>query len=123
MSVPVIFKFDEDPTRNEVATYIIQILYASICAFRFHIMNKTITQFLVSSTHRRDILLLFTKMYLVSIQCIGLVVLVHANRNMSKCTTKTYNKNCAASEDSDQPAHPRSLIRVFADGIYGMCLL
>ena len=28
---------------------------------------------------------------------------------------KTYNKFCATSEDSDQPAHPRSLIRVFAD--------
>ena len=28
---------------------------------------------------------------------------------------KTYNKTCATSEDSDQPAHPRSLIRVFAD--------
>ena len=28
---------------------------------------------------------------------------------------KTYNKTCATSEDSDQPAHPRSLIRVFAN--------
>ena len=27
---------------------------------------------------------------------------------------KTYNKSCATSEDSDQPAHPRSLIRVFS---------
>ena len=33
---------------------------------------------------------------------------------------KTYNKTSATSEDSDQPAHPRSLIRVFADR---MCLL
>ena len=33
---------------------------------------------------------------------------------------KTYNKTCATSEDSDQPAHPRRLIRVFADR---MCLL
>ena len=33
---------------------------------------------------------------------------------------KIYNKTCATSEDSDQPAHPRSLIRVFADR---MCLL
>ena len=33
---------------------------------------------------------------------------------------KTYNKTCATSEDSDQPAHPRSLIRIFADR---MCLL
>ena len=33
---------------------------------------------------------------------------------------KTYNKTCATSEDSDQPAHPRSLIRVFAER---MCLL
>ena len=33
---------------------------------------------------------------------------------------KIYNKTCATSEDSDQPAHPRSLIRVFADCI---CLL
>ena len=33
---------------------------------------------------------------------------------------KTYNNACATSEDSDQPAHPRSLIRVFADR---MCLL
>ena len=30
---------------------------------------------------------------------------------------KSYNKTCATSEDSDQPAHPRSLIRVFADRI------
>ena len=33
---------------------------------------------------------------------------------------KTYNKTCAISEDSDQTAHPRSLIRVFADH---MCIL
>ena len=31
---------------------------------------------------------------------------------------KTYNKTYATSEDSDQPAHPRSLIRVFADRIW-----
>ena len=28
---------------------------------------------------------------------------------------KAYNKPCATSEDSDQPARPRSLISVFAD--------
>ena len=28
---------------------------------------------------------------------------------------KTYNKICVTSEDSDQPAHPSSLIRVFTD--------
>ena len=28
---------------------------------------------------------------------------------------KNYNKTCATREDSDQSAHPRSLIRVFAD--------
>ena len=28
---------------------------------------------------------------------------------------KTYNKACAISADSDQPAHPRSLIRAFAE--------
>ena len=33
---------------------------------------------------------------------------------------KTYNETCANSEDSDQPAHSRSLFRVFADR---MCLL
>ena len=33
---------------------------------------------------------------------------------------KSYNKTCATRQDSDQPAHPRSLIRVFADRI---CLL
>ena len=33
---------------------------------------------------------------------------------------KAYNKTCATSEDSDQPAHSHSLIRVFADRI---CLL
>ena len=33
---------------------------------------------------------------------------------------KTYNKACATREDSDQPAHARSLIRVFADR---MCIL
>ena len=38
---------------------------------------------------------------------------------MSQRTTKTY-KTCAISEDSDQPAHARSLIRVFADRV---CLL
>ena len=32
---------------------------------------------------------------------------------------KTYNKTCATSEDSDQHARPRSLIRVFA---YRTCL-
>ena len=30
---------------------------------------------------------------------------------------KTYNKTCATSEESDQPAHLCSLIRVFADGM------
>ena len=33
---------------------------------------------------------------------------------------KTYNTTCATSEDTDQPADPRSLIRVFADCL---CLL
>ena len=33
---------------------------------------------------------------------------------------KTYNKTYANSEDSDQPAHPRSQISVFADRV---CLL
>ena len=33
---------------------------------------------------------------------------------------KTYNNSCSISEDSDQPAPPRSLIRVLADR---MCLL
>ena len=33
---------------------------------------------------------------------------------------KTYNKTGATSEDSDQPAHLRGLIRVFA---YRMCRL
>ena len=33
---------------------------------------------------------------------------------------KIYNKTFATSEDSDQTAHPRSLIRVFTDR---MCLL
>ena len=28
---------------------------------------------------------------------------------------KTYNKACATSEEADQPAHPHSLARVFAD--------
>ena len=32
---------------------------------------------------------------------------------------KTYNKTCATNEDSDQTAHPRILIRIFADR---MCL-
>ena len=31
---------------------------------------------------------------------------------------KHYNKTCATSEDSDQPAHLRRLIRVFADRMY-----
>ena len=30
---------------------------------------------------------------------------------------KTYDKTCATSEDSDQTAHPRSLITAFADRI------
>ena len=38
---------------------------------------------------------------------------------MSQCTTKP-ELIFATSEDSDQPAHPRSLIRVLADR---MCLL
>ena len=43
--------------------------------------------------------------------------LLYVNWVMSR--QKTYSKTCATSEDSDQPAHPRSLIRVFADR---MCL-
>ena len=30
----------------------------------------------------------------------------------------TYNKTCSISKYSDQPAHPRSLIRVLADRMY-----
>ena len=37
------------------------------------------------------------------------------NKRTEPANAKTYNKTCATSEDSDQPAHPRSLIRVFAD--------
>ena len=37
---------------------------------------------------------------------------------MSQRTTKPYNKTSATSEDSDQPAHARSLTRVFADRMY-----
>ena len=33
---------------------------------------------------------------------------------------KTYNKTCATSGDSDQTAHPRSLIGIFVDR---MCLV
>ena len=39
---------------------------------------------------------------------------------MDQRMKKNYNKTCATSEDSDQPGHLRSLIRVFADR---MCLL
>ena len=31
---------------------------------------------------------------------------------------KTYNKSCATSKDWDQSAHPRSLIKVFANRMY-----
>ena len=31
---------------------------------------------------------------------------------------KTFNKTCATSKDSDQTAHPRSLIRVFASRMF-----
>ena len=31
---------------------------------------------------------------------------------------KTYNQTCATSEISDQPAHPHSLVRFFADRMY-----
>ena len=44
----------------------------------------------------------------------------HTDQIFEPAHDKTYNKTCAISEDSDQPAHPRSLIRVFADR---MCLL
>ena len=30
---------------------------------------------------------------------------------------KTYNMTCATSEDSDQPAHPYSLIKIFTDNM------
>ena len=40
--------------------------------------------------------------------------------NIEPAHNKTYNKTCATSEDSDQPAHLRSLIEVFAER---MCLL
>ena len=48
-------------------------------------------------------------------------MLLFALRKTSEpALNKTYNKTCATSENSDQPAHPRSLISVFADRI---CLL
>ena len=31
---------------------------------------------------------------------------------LSQCTTKTYNKTCVTSKDSDQPVHPPSMARV-----------
>ena len=34
---------------------------------------------------------------------------------LKPASDKTYNKTCATSEDTDQSARPRSLIRVFAD--------
>ena len=42
------------------------------------------------------------------------------NKDIWAGARQTYNKTCATSEDSDQPAHPHSLVRVFADR---MCLL
>ena len=46
--------------------------------------------------------------------------LVYVVLSFEPAHDKTYNKTCATSEDSDQPAHSRSLIRVFADD---KCLL
>ena len=51
----------------------------------------------------------------------------HGNQTIFQFTTikenepahdKTYNKTCANSEDSDQSAHPCSLIRIFADCMF-----
>ena len=42
------------------------------------------------------------------------------HRQYEPAHDKTCNKTCATSEDSDQPAHPRSLISVFSDH---MCIL
>ena len=42
------------------------------------------------------------------------------NKKNEPVHDRTYNKTCATCEDSDQPAHPRSQISVFADR---MCLL
>ena len=42
------------------------------------------------------------------------------NKTNEPAHYKTYNKTCATSEDSDQPAHLCNLIRVFTDL---MCLL
>ena len=36
---------------------------------------------------------------------------------------KTYLLTCALKEDSDQPAHPRSLIRVFVVRMMKLCIL
>ena len=46
--------------------------------------------------------------------------LPHEDENIWASAWQTYMKTCATSKDSDQPAHSRSLIRVFADP---MCLL
>ena len=40
------------------------------------------------------------------------------NKKTEPAHDKTYKKNCATSEDSDQPMHLHSLIRVFADRMY-----
>ena len=45
---------------------------------------------------------------------------IYADFYLNQRTTKPTKKTCATSEDSDQPAHPGSLIRVFIDR---MCLL
>ena len=52
----------------------------------------------------------------IRVETVGL----RLNKTYEPAHDKTYNKTCATSEDSDQPAHPRSLIRVFVDP---MCLL
>ena len=82
-----------------------------------HFEQSTLKLFKVCLKLVRQMIKMFMKFFSAGIIFFLTCMLV---RRTVSAHDKTYNKTCATREDSDQPAHPHSLIRVFTDHI---CLL
>ena len=75
------------------------------CHLRQHNVLKSSKEYHVQSNHRRTLYIVF------------IYIVLHSNSPntwMSRATAFPIRLQCAPSIDSDQSAHPRSLIRVFA---------
>ena len=80
------------------------------------LLQETSHQLLILSTlYRKLYKILVIKLIHESIQGLKLTETIDPApyNELSINVNKTYPRTCACSEDSDQPAHSRSLIRIF----------